>query len=51
MFSEANARKWFEGVRWADGRYVDTVGEVPNEKPMPYWCTSCRKYFSVKVGV
>ena len=52
---EASARKWFEDVRWADGRYCGHCGskttrEVPNEKPMPYWCTSCRKYFSVKVG-
>ena len=52
---EASARKWFEHVRWADGRDCGHCGsnrtrEVPNEKPMPYWCTSCRKYFSVKVG-
>ena len=52
---EVSARKWFEDVRWADGRYCGhcgskTTGEVPNEKPMPYWCPSCRKYFSVKVG-
>ena len=52
---EASARKWFEDVRWVDGRYCGHCGsratsEVPNEKPMPYWCTSCRKYFSVKVG-
>ena len=52
---EDSARKWFEGVRWADGRYCGHCGskntrEVPNEKPMPYWCTDCRKYFSVKVG-
>ena len=24
--------------------------EVPNSKPMPYWCRPCRKYFSVTVG-
>ena len=52
---EASARKWFEDVRWADGRYCGrcrskNTREVPNEKPMPYWCTDCRKYFSVKVG-
>ena len=52
---EAAARRWFEGVRWAGGRYcghcesTNTRG-VPREKPMPYWCTDCRKYFSVKVG-
>ena len=52
---EASARQWFEGVRWANGRYCGHCGstntrEVPNEKPMPYWCTDCRNYFSVKVG-
>ncbi len=52
---EASARAWFEKVRWVNGRYcgrcVSTnTCEVPNEKPMPYWCTDCRKYFSVKIG-
>ena len=52
---EASARTWFEKVRWANGRYCGRCGstntrEVPNEKPMPYWCTDCRKYFSVKIG-
>lgn len=52
---EAAARQWFEGVRWANSRYCGHCGstntrEVPREKPMPYWCTDCRKYFSVKVG-
>ncbi len=52
---EGAARRWFEGVRWVAGRYCGHCGstntsEVPNEKPMPYWCTDCRKYFSVKVG-
>ena len=23
---------------------------VPSGKPMPYWCSDCRSYFSVKVG-
>ena len=23
---------------------------VPNAKPMPYWCTDCRSYFSVRTG-
>ena len=52
---EVSARRWFEGVRWAAGRYCghcgsDDTHEVPNEKPMPYRCRTCRKYFSVKVG-
>ena len=24
--------------------------EVPNAKPMPYWCPDCRSYFSVRTG-
>ena len=52
---EAAARRWLEDVRWAAGRYCghcgsDDTHEVPNEKPMPYRCRTCRKYFSVKVG-
>ena len=52
---EGAARKWFESVRWPNGRVCAKCGsvetsEVPNEKPMPYWCTDCRSYFSVKVG-
>ena len=23
---------------------------MPNRKPMPYWCSDCRKYFSVRTG-
>ena len=49
------ARKWFEETRWPNGRVCAKCGsvstrEVPNEKPMPYWCTDCRSYFSVKTG-
>ena len=52
---EDSARKWFESSRWPDGRACAkcgsvTTSEVPNEKPMPYWCTDCRSYFSVKTG-
>ena len=52
---EASAREWFEGVRWAEGRYCghcesENTKPVPNEKPMPYWCSDCKKYFSVKTG-
>ena len=24
--------------------------EVPNAKPMPYWCSDCRSFFSVRTG-
>lgn len=53
---EAAARQWFEDVRWgADGRVCGRCGSadthgVPNEKPMPYRCRACRRYFSVRTG-
>ena len=52
---EAAARHWFEAIRWTDGRYCGHCGSehtkpVKNEKPMPYWCTDCRRYFSIKTG-
>ena len=53
---EAAAREWFEGIRWGTtGRYCGHCGStktrpVKNEKPMPYWCTDCRSYFSIKTG-
>ena len=52
--NEAAARKWFEGVRWPDGKHcphcgcADAVREVKNERPLPYRCGACRKFFSVK---
>ena len=56
MFPDENAaREWFESVRWPAGRVCahcgsDRTREVPNAKPMPYWCSACRSYFSVKIG-
>lgn len=53
---EAAAVSWFEEALWPDGeRFCGHCGgfrtrEVPNAKPMPYWCTDCRKYFSVRTG-
>ena len=52
---EPTAQAWFEEIRWPEGRMCARCGsertsEVPNAKPMPYWCGDCRKYFSVKVG-
>ncbi len=52
---EPTAQAWFEEIRWPEGRTCARCGsertsEVPNAKPMPYWCSDCRKYFSVKVG-
>ena len=53
---EAAAVAWFESTRWPDGkRHCGKCGStrtrpVPNAKPMPYWCTDCRSYFSVRTG-
>ena len=53
---EAAAVAWFESTRWRDGeRHCGKCGStrtrpVPNAKPMPYWCTDCRSYFSARTG-
>ena len=52
---EEAATRWFESVIWPNGRKCRKCGsertrEVPNAKPMPYWCTDCRSYFSVRTG-
>lgn len=53
--NEEAASKWFETIFWSSGRCCGKCGsentkEVPNAKPMPYWCKDCRGYFSVKTG-
>ena len=53
---EESAHIWFENIRWPDGDRrcprCDSQRTIPtkNRKPMPYWCSGCRSYFSVKVG-
>lgn len=52
---EQSATLWFEAQIWPRGRCCGHCGsvktsEVPNGKPMPYWCTDCRSYFSVRTG-
>lgn len=54
---EQSARDWFERTRWPNGEMycphcgsMDRVQSVPNEKPMPYRCGDCRKYFSVRTA-
>lgn len=53
---EATSRKWLEDIRWPNGeRHCPRCGSlktsaVKGEKPMPYHCTECREYFSVKTG-
>ncbi len=53
--SEEAAAEWFESIVWEGGRHCPKCGsvetkEVPNAKPMPYWCKGCRSYFSVRTG-
>ena len=53
--TEQDATEWFESVLWVGGRCCGKCGsvetrEVPNAKPMPYWCSDCRSYFSVRTG-
>ena len=33
-----------------DTAEANNTHPVKNEKPMPFWCTNCRSYFSVKTG-
>ena len=52
---EASAVTWFEAIQWPEGRHCPRCGstetkEVPNAKPMPYWCKGCQSYFSVRTG-
>ncbi len=52
---EEAATKWFEDQVWPVERCCNHCGslstsEVPNQKPMPYWCKDCRSYFSVRTG-
>ena len=52
--TEKSAREWFEARIWPDGRHCPRCGSVntsaASHKKMPYWCTDCRSYFSVKIG-
>ena len=53
--NEESAERWFEATLWPGGRCCGHCGsirtrEVPNAKPMPYWCSDCRSYFSVRTG-
>ena len=53
--TEESAREWFESRVWPDGeRHCPHCGSVrthdASHKHMPYRCTDCRGYFSVKTG-
>ena len=51
---EKAAAQWFESVIWRNGRTCPKCGSErtseASHKKMPYWCRSCRSYFSVKTG-
>ena len=52
---EDSAVHWFEAIHWSEGRYCGKCGsvetrEIPDRKPMPYWCNGCKSYFSVRTG-
>ena len=53
--NEDAATKWFEETLWPEERCCGHCGstrtkETPNRRPMPYWCSDCRRYFSVRTG-
>ena len=51
---EASATRWFESIVWPGVRSCGKCGSMrtreANHKTMPYWCTDCRSYFSVRTG-
>ena len=52
--TEHAATAWFESVVWPDGRYCGKCGSTrtrpATHEKMPYWCSDCRSYFSVRTG-
>ena len=52
--TEEAATEWFETIIWPDGRHCPKCGSVRTREAshakMPYWCTDCRSYFSIKTG-
>lgn len=52
--TEVAAQEWFESIFWPAGRCCGHCGSTKtreaSHKYMPYWCTDCRSYFSVKTG-
>ena len=52
--TEEAAQAWFESVLWDGERVCGKCGSLRTRKAshrkMPYWCTDCRSYFSVRTG-
>ena len=51
---EATASGWFEKQMWGDKRCCGHCGSTrtcpASHAKMPYWCSDCRSYFSVRTG-
>ena len=51
---EKAATEWFESTIWPNGRHCPKCGSErtreASHKDMPYWCSDCRSYFSVRTG-
>ena len=52
--TEESAREWFEARVWPEGRYCPACGSARTHEAghnhMPYRCSDCRSYFSVKAA-
>ena len=52
--TEESAREWFEARIWPNGRHCPHCGSTrthdAGHNHMPYRCSDCRGYFSVKTG-
>ncbi|MDE2674466.1 MAG: IS1595 family transposase [Paracoccaceae bacterium] len=52
--TEESAVKWFEEMLWPNGRKCGHCGSeetsLAKHEKMPYWCKSCRSFFSVRTG-
>ena len=52
--NEESARRWFEARMWPSGRHCPRCGSTRTHDAtharMPYRCTDCRSYFSVRTG-
>ena len=52
--TEGSAREWFEARIWPAGRHCPTCGSTRTHEAshnnMPYRCSDCRSYFSVRTG-
>ena len=52
--TEEVATQWFEAHVWPAGRCCGHCGSTRTQeashRKMPYWCSDCRSYFSVRTG-